>query len=317
MPIYFLVGNEETLAAEWFEDKLNAWVPPEWRPFNFHRLESENISLESLGGTLQAFPMGSDYRVIVLKNISKLEAARKKQLPGLFQSLPPTTVIIFWFVPEVTDVKKLGLGKEWESLAKSAEVIKCSLKAEDKRKWLSRTLKTLKIELTPEAESYLFEVTGGDLSWIEGELQKLALIPSPVTKNILENLVAGEEEKSIFDLLDRLGERKAKPALRALLSLTSQGEAPLRLLAALMSQTRLLWKILLAQKEGKNQSEISKILGIHPYRVMKVASHARNFRLTEMPRFMDWLLRADWSLKTGKQEADYILPILIARMCHQ
>ncbi len=198
--------------------------------------------------------MGSDYRVVVIYELEKSDAFRKKQLPELLGTLIPTTVVVLWFVPGPNDPKKLPLGAEWKEVLKHVELVKCKRAAQD---------------LSP----------------------------------------------TIFSLLDSLGERRSSKAIVALDTLLKQGEAPLQILAAVANQVRLFWQIRTMMDEGKKGDEMAKTIGIHPYRITKGIQYSRNFKPTELPKFIDWLARADLSLKTGKQEPEHLLQLLMVRIC--
>lgn len=121
--------------------------------------------------------------------------------------------------------------------------------------------------------------------------------------------------EGVFALLDALGERKAQGTLLAIKKLLLQGEPPLRLLAALANHLRVLWQIKILDEGRKGLDEISKRLGIHPYRVTKGIKQARNFKKSEFPRFLEWLTKADLNLKTGRNEPDHLLILLLLRIC--
>lgn len=263
--LYVLHGEDDAAALAWLSEKKQAWIPPEWAPFNFHQFDSKKESLEELQNLIVSVPMGSEYRVIVVENLAprrrdqdlqrdRSDASRKKQIAHILKNLPSFTMVILWFVPGPKDPKKIPLGVDWKETLKGAQYVKCMPRAP-------------------------------------------------------------EEDASVFSFLDSLGERKTSRALWSLKNLILQGEPPLRLLAALTNQVRLLWQIKTLEDEGENGPEIAKRLAIHPFRVTKGLKHARNFRDAELPRFFDWLSRADRSLKTGKQEPGHLLELLVLRLC--
>lgn len=124
-----------------------------------------------------------------------------------------------------------------------------------------------------------------------------------------------QDESTVFTWLDRLGERQTPKALGILKTLLLQGEPPLRLLATLTNHIRMLWQMKFLIEEGQNASEIAKNLGVHPYRATKGLKQLKNFKVNELARFYDWLCRADFSLKSGKQEPEYLLELLVLRLC--
>lgn len=318
--IYLLTGEEEGLARAWLDENLEKWVDAAWRPFNYHVVEAAKVPMEEFSGLLQSFPMGSTHRVVVVRDFDKLDAARKKKIPEHAARLLDTTILIFWFVPSPADPKKLALGKEWEEVIKSAEIKKFSLKKEEKQKWLGDSLKEKGINLTKEGESYLLEATGGNIGKLEMELEKIAAYSAsaPAGKAEIEQLTApappGDSSNTLYALLDGMAEKQSGKSLSALKTLIEQGEPPLRILAAMGSQVRILRQIKALLDERKTAQEIAKILGIHPFRVTKGMTHSKNFKSVELSRLTEWLARADWSIKTGKQEPVHVLELILARI---
>lgn len=312
--IHLLAGEEEAVASSWLEEKLNEWVPEACRSLNVHRVEVSKIPLEELSNLLVSFPMGSDYRVVILRDLDKADAQRKKKIPDLLQSLPDTTQVVLWLVPGPSDLKKWGLGKEWDPVFQRAKPVRCGLKKEEKARWLQSRLRKAGTDLSRDAEALLLERSGENLLRLELELDKLSLLGRRVGREDVEALHRDPEE-NIFAFLDAVGERKAPKALGSLQALLKKGEPPLRVLAALANQIRLFWRIRSLLEEGKSPQEISRVIGLHPYRVSKGMQHSRNFKPHELTRLMDWLVRADLSIKSGKQDADHVIQVLVARLC--
>lgn len=303
--IYILSGEEEKLAHDWLEKKLKSCVPDPWLPYNYHVFEGKRLVLEEFLNLLQSFPMACEFRVVLVKQSSDLEKNKIKKIADIIQTLPKTTILIFSFVPGAADLKKIPLGKEWEEILKRAELLKFNLKKDEKAAWLKEKAKEKGVALTRESETTLLE-SGADLNKLELELEKISLFSG---KLILES------EKTLFDFLDGIGERRAGKALGALKWLLEKGEPPVRILAALASQIRLLWQINSLHEGKKSGAEIAKILRVHPFRVTKGLIHLKNFKQVELPRLADWLAKADWSLKTGRQDPVYLLEILTAKIC--
>ena len=312
--IFTLIGEEEKLAKTWLEEKLSNWMEEVWRPFNLHVLDGKKFSLEEFSTLVQSFPMGSRFRVIVLKNIGEIDLATRKQIPIVAQNALDSTHIIFWLLP-ASDFKKLSLPKNLEDFLQKGEIAKFNLKKNEKELWFQKVLKEKNLLFSREAELFLLEATGGNLELLENELEKIAEFGPIITKEDLELLSVQHEEKNFFELLDALGERDPKKALSILKSLLKQGEHPLRILSALAGQIRLFWQIKALQEERKSPSEMATLLGIHPFRITKAIGHVRRFKLAELAKFAEWSARADWSLKTGRQEPQYVLEILLARVC--
>ena len=112
------------------------------------------------------------------------------------------------------------------------------------------------------------------------EMDKLTLyvgMGGEITTKLVAELVPKSVEQNVF--FDRKsGEKDIAGAMQILDGLFTQQEEPIKLLALLVSQFRLLYQVKELQQRGYGQNQIASHIGVHPYRV-KLAMNQTKFSL--------------------------------------
>jgi DNA polymerase-3 subunit delta len=100
-------------------------------------------------------------------------------------------------------------------------------------------------------------------------LDKLANYLPPSTRGSAKDVEAirgMEPGASVFDLTTAIGRGDRGRALYIVSKNLELGEAPLRILGALVWQVRRIWKAKSLLAQGTNQSQVARLLGIPPFR---------------------------------------------------
>jgi DNA polymerase-3 subunit delta len=159
-------------------------------------------------------------------------------------------------------------------------------------------------------------LVGNDLRLLDQEIDKLLLYADgkQVTETDVRALVSRAREASVFDLVDHVGRREADKALRLLHRLLDEGEPPLRLMAMLARQVRILIQVSELQASRMTQEQIAKRLKLHPYVVKKGLAQERNFSMGQLEKAHALLLETDWMIKTGEMEGVLALDMLVVSL---
>lgn len=163
----------------------------------------------------------------------------------------------------------------------------------------------------------LIERVGRDLRRLDSELEKLSTYLGN-KKELDENSVMLATSRSIqgdiFALTDAAVLGRTPKALFLLKDLLSSGEPPLRILAMLVRQFRMLGQAHELLKNGCRADDLSSQLGIHPYAAEKLASQAKHANDALLCRAVDLLLQADLDIKRGKIDQVLALETLLVAL---
>ncbi|WCM39296.1 DNA polymerase III subunit delta [Thermus antranikianii] len=173
-------------------------------------------------------------------------------------------------------------------------------KGKDLVRHLENRAKRLGFRLPAGIAQYLASLEG-DLEALERELEKLALLPPPLTLEKVERVVALKPPVSGFDLVRAVLEGEAKAAFRHLRRLREEGEEPLRLLGAFAWQFSLLARAWMLLKENPRPTEADLArLEAHPYAAKRALELARGLPKEALEASLDVLIQAERRAKEGK-----------------
>jgi len=188
-PVYLILGADEYEKDE-IVDAFEAVVEEDLRPFNVDRFDgmdagskSGKVSLGDVLGALQALPMMTARRIIIVKRAELLlrstpESEETKRNLALLNEYidDPTPTAILVLTAESLDGRQ-GISKH---LKANATVIRCGVLEDpsDAARWLSRQVKAAGVAMETEAVQELASRIGPDVRRLRGELDRLLLFTS-------------------------------------------------------------------------------------------------------------------------------------------
>ena len=162
--------------------------------FNLVKFDDENYSMNVLLSACEVMPMGSPYRVVILKNVEKISENDKKMLQNYVKSPTESTILII-----------LDYFNKFSSLKNNVYFVDCN--RFDKTTLSSVVVSELNKrnkKISAEALDTLIDYCNGYLSRIVCELDKLAYydVDEPlITKKLVDNMVTKDNEVVIFVLM--------------------------------------------------------------------------------------------------------------------
>ena len=200
-PIYFLMGEEPyfiDVVANYLEKHL---LEEDQKGFDQLVLYGQDVTVPTIIDYARRFPMMAERQLIIIKEAQNLRASIEQLVPYV-ENPTASTVLVFCYKYEKLDARKKLLKTlknrgcvvmETKKLYES-EVISTFLPDVFKKKHLSIQLK---------ATQMLVDFLGNDLSRIENEVNKLALIVpanTEVTPDIIEKNIGISKEFNNFEL---------------------------------------------------------------------------------------------------------------------
>ena len=251
----------------------------------------EHDSATMLASALE-LPVFSPRRLVVIQRAEKIGA--RESDTWLDYLADPNAAATVVFVAGKLD-RRLKLS---QALLKQPLVVDChSLPVAALSAWIREEAAQLGVQLTEAAVGLLQESAGHSLALVRRELEKLALVTpagSPADAAQVEAIRGVEPGASVFDLTDAIGMRNRLRALTILARNLEAGEAPLRILGALLWQYRRLWKMKDLLAQGRREGEVARTLRMDPY---KVRSFLGRFSEPHLRRAFELFLEADSKLK--------------------
>ncbi|EUJ35220.1 DNA polymerase III subunit delta [Brochothrix thermosphacta] len=304
-PVYLIIGTEAYIIQETLKRiEENALIADE-AEFNYANFDLTETSIEVAIGEAESVPFWGDRKVVILQRPTFLTSEKDKvdhQIKGfenyLNEPVPFTILVI------VAGVDKLDARKKISKLVqKNAVVIDATAPNEQSLlRWLSERATALNMDYEPAAMQELMVLTNFQLSVAIQELEKIALFVNGglMTVQIVEDMVVRSLEQNVFQLTEKVVNKETGKALRIYQDLIKQKEEPIKILALLISQFRLMNQVKIMKKKGYSDPEMAHTLKVHPYRAKLAAQSVRNIELIHLQTALAALAKADFELKTGR-----------------
>lgn len=321
-PLYLLYGTESYIINETKQKLVANVLTNEEMDFNLSVYDLEETSIEQALEDAETFPFFGEKKLVFLHNPVFLTAEKSKdkvehnlkKLEEYILEPAPYTILVFAGPYEKLDERK----KLTKLLKKNAEVIEAKkLNEKEIIIWVKQQVKTSGVEISDQASELLLTLVGSDLMRLYSEIQKLALYGREarvIDVEMVEKLASRSLEQNIFDLIEKVVQRKMEDAFRIYYDLRKQNEEPIKVLALIASQFRLIYQVKELIKRGYGQQQIASMLKVHPYRVKLASGQARSFTELELAEIMDLLAKTDEQLKTGGSGREVSLELFLLKL---
>ncbi len=224
--------------------------------FNYDVLYGDETDALEVLSCVQEISFFSARRLVIITWAEKLPTREGEALIPYFEKPAETTTLV------VVGTKLDGRLKWVQKLKAKAQVVDCALPYENQRiGWVKQQADQLGVQLEEPALDMLKDLSGEGLYVTKRELEKLsAYLPSSTcgTTQDVEAVRGMEPGASVFDLSDAMGAGDCGRALSIVAKNLEVGEAPLRILGALIWQVRRIWKAKDLLQTGTNQSQVGK-----------------------------------------------------------
>ena len=274
-------------------------------------LYGDETNAQEILARVQEVPFFSTHQVVLLKWADKLSAREGEALIPYFSAPSDSTTLI------VSAAKLDGRLKWVQALKKQAVVVDCAPLHDNQRMgWVRQEAARLGIRLDTGAAELLKEQASEGLYVVRRELEKLSLYVSEkenVNAHDVAPVQGAEPGASVFDLSGAIIQGKVSQALLIVEKALEAGEAPLRILGALLWQYRRLWKA----KDGLNrrvsEAAVAKSLGFLQREFFAIVKRAP---LAHFPQAFQAFSSTDRALKGAVAGSPHrIMHALIMDLC--
>jgi DNA polymerase-3 subunit delta len=312
---------------------------------NTARLDGQQTAVAELQNACDAFPFLAERRLVIVDGLLRRltvstrrqkpaetpgeEASEEEDLPEFNKAQAKKLLAYLDQVPETTELvlvedDTLAGGQFLRRLMElqrdgRARIIACPKpRRSEVPDWIRARARLRKVRLDPQAVIDLADFIGDELREIDQELLKLADYAGggrTVTRADVRRLVPATRAANVFEMCDAMGLGDAATASRLMQhSLDSDGEQPLRLLAMIARQYRLIIQAKALQAQGKKPPQIAKELSLQEWTAPKLISQANRHTFARLGRAMECILGADEAIKTGRLTDREAMDVLLAEL---
>lgn len=200
-PIYFLMGEEPyfiDVVANYLEKHL---LEEDQKGFDQLVLYGQDVTVPTIIDYARRFPMMAERQLIIIKEAQNLRASIEQLVPYV-ENPTASTVLVFCYKYEKLDARKKLL-KTLKNRGCVVMETKKLYESEVISTFLPDVFKKKHLSIQPKAIQMLVDFLGNDLSRIENEVNKLALIvpaDTEVTPDIIEKNIGISKEFNNFEL---------------------------------------------------------------------------------------------------------------------
>lgn len=317
--VYLLYGTQDYLIRLVKKNIIQEALSDEERDFNFSRYDMLEVPIESALEDAETIPFLGEKRVVLIENPFFLTGEKVKTkvdhnlnlLEQYIEHPSPDTVLLIEAHYEKLDKRK----KLVKGLGKAAKVYELS-KLTDSTLYhlLENVAARYGAVYTKDGHEQLISSVGPHLTQLANEVGKCALYCGPDrpidSKAVLE-IGSRSLETNVFLLVNKVMQKQTADALHLLHDLVRMKEEPLKLLALLERQFRMVYQVAYYRDAGYTQNSIAGKIGAHPFAVRMAAEQARLYSGGMLKRALEKCTETDYRIKTGQADKLLALEMLI------
>ena len=324
--LYLFHGEEHFLRDHYLSVLKKKLLDGPAEEFNYHRFTQENMDLDSLARAVEALPMMAEHSLVQVDDydLSRLSEADRETLTDILSDIPDycTVVFIFDTVPLKYDGRQKRLK---EVLEKGVEVEFCRQNQRELNNWIRRHFQPFGKVIDDRECEYLTFVTGGTMTALGSEINKLAAYASgqQITRAHIDAVVEPVLDAEVFSITDAISEGDYGLALEKLRTLLRMQHDPIFLLAAIGGQFRRMLWARRVMSVGQSESALGELLksatgkAPHPYVLQKTISASRRVSDEFCEKAMNLCLEADLRLKTFSGDGQRLLELLLLQLAQE
>ena len=253
----------------------------------------------------RTLPMLADRRFVLVRGVEAMAPKELDVLAEYFDDPAPSACLVL-------TTEKLDGRTRFAKRAKKLKLIADAgpLKLPELRAFISNEAKQRGLSLRRDAGEALVEAIGTDLPAVDDALERLALYVgegNPIDLDAVEACIVKVRVESIWALVDAVSNRDRPTAMRATASLLADREPPLRILAMVARQLRMVGRMKGALGAGMPPQEAAKQAGAPPFKARELAAAAKRFRPNDLRRAFTVLAETDLALKGSRRPPELVL----------
>ena len=280
-------------------------------------LRASQDGAEKVQEALFSSPFLAERKLVVLEGYLSAPKATQEEMVDMVQRKPDSTVVVFYDEASASTLAKsplFGLLKDEEFTEEYP-----ALDGRSAEQFVVQECDTAGMKIETRAVRSMVTMVGTDTWTLHQESMKVCAYAQAtgakmITQQIVEEMVNGERDESMFAYLDACTQGRSGQATTLLESLFEQGVAELQLVSMLGKQVRtMLGAKDLMERGVADKQVVASSLGVHPFPAGKAMAAARRASLRGLADLHDDLLETEHLLKTGGTRPKISLDLFTAK----
>lgn len=319
--LYFFYGEETFLLHHYLEQIKKLLIDELTESFNFHKLTVETFDIRSFADAVENLPMMAENTMVWVDEIDifKMNEADREKMVDILSDIPDYCTVIFTY--ETTPWKPdKRLKKLWDAVVAHGKQVEFTKQEQrDLIAWVTRHFAAQKKRITPELCSYLIDITGGTMTALSGEIQKICAYSGAddIVKSDIDAVTEPVLDAVVFQMTDLLSQGAYGPALLKLRQLLKMQQEPLAILGAIGAHFRKLGTARTLRDHGKQSGELMRIYRMSEYAAKKTMSAAVKFSGDFYAKAVELVLETDVRIKTSYDSPERLLEVLVLQLSQE
>lgn len=311
--VHVIVGEETFLVERAVGLLRQAAIGEESNGFNEDLFHGQGLAGTTVTSTASTLPMMASRRFVLVRGVDAMSADDQEPIAAYLQDPSPSTCLV------LTAAKLDGRGKLAKAAKKGGVLVDAKpMKGGELRRFASNECRSRGHDLPDDAGHALMDAIGEDLAALDDAIERLSLYvgeKQSIDLPAVEACVTRIRTETIWELVDAVGLGDAGRAMRAVASLLADREPPLRILAMLARQLRIIARMRSALSRGLPDREAAKEAGVPPWKAGEMKQAARRLSLPVLTRAFATIAETDRLLKGSRQPPEAVLEQAILELC--
>ena len=319
--LYIFHGEEVFLLKHYLSQLRKLLVDELTESFNSHRFNNENFNLQEFGDAVEGMPMMAEHTFVQVDEVDffKMPEAERNKMAEFLSDIPEWCSVVFTY--ETVEWKPdKRLKKLWTAVEENATIVEFAKQDQrDLVAWIQRHFAAHKKRITPDLCVYLTDITGGTMTALSGEIEKICAFSGAehIHRSDIDAVVEPVLDAVVFQMTDLLSQGSYGAALEKLQTLLKMQQEPLAILGAVGAHYRRISTARTLLDHGRNSSELAKLYGISEYPAKKSMEAARRVRPEFCARVSELILETDYAMKTSLDDPQRLLEMLILQLAQE
>lgn len=316
--LYVFYGEETFLMQHYLEQVKKLLLDELTESFNFHKLTAENFQLQTFLDSVENLPMMAENTLVWVDEVDifKLPESDREKLAQTMGDIPDYCTVVFTYVTTPWKPDK-RLAKLWKAVEENGCVVEFALQEQrDLIPWVTRHFAAAKKRISPDLCAYLIEITGGTMTALSSEIQKIAAFSGAenITRSDIDAVTEPVLDAVVFQMTAQLSQRDYGGALVKLRQLMKMQEDPLKILGGLGMHFRQIGAARTVLDAGRGTADLMRICGMKEYPAKRTMEAARRFSPAFCTKAAELVMETDRSIKTSRDDPQRLLELLILQL---
>lgn len=318
--LFFFHGEETFLLNHYLNQMRNQLLDPLTESFNSHRFTNETFDIRSFADAVENLPMMAERTFVQVDDIDlfKMNEDGRSKITEILLDIPDYCTVVFVYETVAWNPDK-RFKKLWDAVSSGLIVEFAKQEQRDLIAWITRHFAANRKQISTELCAYLIDITGGTMTALAGEIQKICAYSGTDTiqKTDIDAVTEPILDAVVYQMTDLLSAGRYDHALLKLQQLLKMQQEPIVILGAIGGQFRRIGTARTLLDHGKTASDLARLCGIQEYPARKIMDAARRCRKEFCKRAAELVLETDYRMKTSFDDKERLLELLILQLAQE